>query len=585
MTLNYANNHLHFLKNVLFLQQFRFITSLGKRTIREYSEGGIRFMELSHEVRELCDSFYANTVENNEVYIVKWVFPNGEMPDLSLERALKDRTLADETESAARRMLGNCRLHTDEIMLKVLIYYCGYIRKNSDNYWLRFDLNHYSRIIPTFLEKLLAIPRETNAQRAFYLKVLHNFPPFVAKLREKLEKQAQMYIRMPKEGCRLVIRSLEDCEPMLRALDCIPGAQADAGELVEAVHALIDYISGDYLHQAPTAIGMGQYPGGRELYARQVETYISRNIPPEEIHARGYRALADTEAQMLEIAHNLGYTGTLKEIMDQIQADPRYRFSSPEEMQQTMTAYLDQIRPLMPKYFSRMPKADCAVARLDPSAEGTTSWGYYNIPVENPVGVYYYSAAELDKRCQIRTNAVVYHELLPGHHYQMNLVLEDDTLPDILHHHYNTACADGWAEYASGFCRELGLYAPINDFGRLSWDAFLCCRLIVDTGLNALGWTYEQARDFLKAHTMFTDAEIHTELLRYTFGMPAQALSYKWGSLQFNEMRRRAQTELGAGFDLRAFHDAMLEFGAIPLDILEEHFEWYLKQQKERIGQ
>ena len=121
-------------------------------------------MELSHEVRELCDSFYANTVENNEVYIVKWVFPNGEMPDLSLERALKDRTLADETESAARRMLGNCRLHTDEIMLKVLIYYCGYIRKNSDNYWLRFDLNHYYRIIPTFLEKLLALPRETNAQ-------------------------------------------------------------------------------------------------------------------------------------------------------------------------------------------------------------------------------------------------------------------------------------------------------------------------------------------------------------------------------------------------------------------------------------
>ena len=541
-------------------------------------------MKLSQNVLKLCNSFYSNTVENNEVYIVKWVFPNGEMPDLSLERALKDRALADETEKTAREMLENCTLHTDEIMLKVLIYYCGYIRKNSDNYWLRFDLNHYYRIIPTFLEKLLALSRETDAQREMYLKVLHNFPPFVGFLKDKLEKQAKMYIRMPKEGCRLVIQSLQDCEGMLSALDCVPGAAADAQALRSAVHGLIDFIAGDYMHQAPTAIGMGQYPGGKEFYARQVETYISQSIPPEKIQARGYQALAQTEGQMLEIARGIGYTGTLKEIMNQIQADPRCRFSSPEEMQETMTAYLDRIRPLMARYFSRMPKADCAVARLDPAAERTTSWGYYNIPVENPVGVYYYSAAELDKRCQIRTNAVVYHELLPGHHYQMNLVLEDDTLPDILHHHYNTACADGWAEYASGFCRELGLYEPINDFGRLSWDAFLCCRLIVDTGLNALGWTYEQARDFLKEHTMFTDAEIHTELLRYTFGMPAQALSYKWGSLQFNAMRTRTQKELGKGFSLTSFHAALLEFGAIPLDILEEHFEWYLKQEKERIS-
>lgn len=542
-------------------------------------------MELSHEVRNLCDFFYANTVENNEVYIVKWVFPDGQMPDLSLERALKDRSLADQTERTARRMLKTCKLHTDEIVLKVLIYYCGYIRKNSDNYWLRFDLNHYYRIIPTFLEKLLALPRDTQPQRAAYLKVLHNFPPFVAFLQEKLEKQARMYIRMPKEGCRLVIQSLADCEPMLRALDCIPGADADAQALYDAVHTLMDYISGDYLHQAPTAIGMGQYPGGDALYARQIETYISQNIAPEDIQARGYRALAETEAQMLEIARGLGYTGTLKEISDQIQANPRYRFSTPEEIQASMTACLDKIRPLMPKYFSRMPRSDCAVARLDPASEGTTSWGYYNIPVEKPLGIYYYSAAELDKRCQIRTSAVVYHELLPGHHYQMNLVLEDETLPAILRHHYNTACADGWAEYASGFCRELGLYSPIHDFGRLSWDAFLCCRLIVDTGLNALGWTYAQAKDFLKAHTMFTDAEIHTELLRYSFGMPAQALSYKWGSLQFNDMRRRAQKELGDHFDLRSFHDAMVEFGAIPLNILEDHFEWYLRQQKEQIGQ
>ena len=254
-------------------------------------------------------------------------------------------------------------------------------------------------------------------------------------------------------------------------------------------------------------------------------------------------------------------------------------------MQERMTGWLDEIRPLMGDYFSQMPEADCGVARTSIEDEKTSSWGFYHVPVlgENDKGIYYYSAAELDKRCQIRMKAVVYHELLPGHHYQMNLVMEDDTLPDIIHHHYNTAYADGWAEYASGMGRELGLYEPINDYGRLSWDSFLCCRLIIDTGLNALGWTYEQTCDFLREHTMFTDLEMHTELIRYTCAMPAQALAYKWGSRFFVNLRKRAEQELGEAFDIKRYHEAVLAYGAIPLDLLEEHFEWYLEQEKARV--
>ena len=539
-------------------------------------------MQLSPAVRALCDRFYRDTVENNEVYIVKWQFPDGAFPDLSYERAVRDARLADLVEAEAREMLSGAQTHNDEIMLKILIYYCGYIRKNEENYWQRFDLNHYYRLIPTFLEKLLALPVKTAEDRERYGKVLAGFPPFIYAQKEKLMAQARRYIRMPKEGCRMTLRALEDCGGMLARLERFPGLRASADALRAAMADLTAYIGGDYLNQAPTAIGMGQYPGGERFYMNEVDTYISQRLAPAEIQQIGYRALEETEREMLRIARQLGYQGTLKACMDQIMADPRFRFQTPEEMQAAMTRYLDQIRPLMPKYFLRMPKADCAVARLDPASEPTTSWGYYNVPVENPVGIYYYSAYELDRRCQIRTHAVVYHELLPGHHYQMNLVLEDDTLPDIIHHHYNTAFADGWAEYASGFCRELGLYEAEDEFGRLSWDAFLCCRLIVDTGLNALGWTYDEAKALLREHTMFTDAEIHSELLRYAYGMPAQALAYKWGSLRFFEMRRRAQRELGDRFDLRRYHDAMLQFGAIPLDILEEHYEWFLAEEKRR---
>lgn len=540
-------------------------------------------MILSPEVRELTDFFFTHTVENNEVYIVKWTFPDGKFPDLSLERAHRDTFLADQTERKARALLEKCTSHEDEIILKVLIYYCGYIRKNEENYWLRFDLNHSYRTIPTFLEKLLDLPCKTLKDMQHYLTVLENFTPFVQFLHNKLKEQEQRYIRMPKDGCRLVVRSLDDCEEMLDACVRFEDTILPAQRLKEAIHALRDYIAGDYTRNAPEVLGMGQYPGGADLYARQVETYISCNATPEEIQEIGRKALADTEEQMLAIARSLGHTGTLKEFKEQVQNDPQFRFSTPEEMQEVMTGYLDKIRPLMPQYFGRMPKADCAVARLDPASEATSSWGYYNVPNEKPIGVYYYSAAELDKRCQIRTNAVVYHELLPGHHYQMNLVLEDDTVPEIIRHHYNTAYADGWAEYASGFCRELGLYTPYNEFGRLSWDSFLCCRLLVDTGLNALGWTQQEAVDFLKEHTMFTDAEIYTELVRYTIGMPAQALAYKWGSLKFAEFRRRAQEELGDRFDLKDYHDALLQFGAIPLDILEDHLNWYIAQRKAEV--
>ena len=543
-------------------------------------------MHISPEIRKMADEFFANTVENNEVMLVKWDFSNGEFPDLTLERAKADYELADKTEAEVDALLAQGGLtHEDEMILKILGHYCGYIRKNYLNWWQRFDLNNIYRVIPTLFEKMVALPIDTDGQRALYLKVLNDFAPFVGFLHGKLEGQAARYIRMPKMCCDLALNTLEAAYAELPRANRFPGCEPGYAALVESIDALLNYIRGDYYDLAPTAIGIGQFPGGAELYAREIDTYISCNESPENIQKRGYEELARTEAEMLEIARGLGYEGDFMDVMRQIQADPRYLFKTPEEMQERMTGWLDEIRPLMGTYFSQMPKADCGVARTSLEDEKTSSWGFYHVPVpgENDKGIYYYSAAELDKRCQIRMKAVVYHELLPGHHYQMNLVMEDDTLPDIIHHHYNTAYADGWAEYASGMGRELKLYEPINDYGRLSWDSFLCCRLIIDTGLNALGWTYDQARAFLLEHTMFTDLEIHTELVRYTCGMPAQALAYKWGSRFFVNLRERAERALGDGFDIKRYHEAILAYGAIPLDLLEDHFEWYLEQEKARM--
>ena len=537
-------------------------------------------MIISPEVLALSDSFFRDTVENNEVFIVKWTFPEAAFPDLSLGRAERDYRLAEKTLETARGMRSKGVSHNDEMVLRILESYCGYIQKNYLNWWLRFDLNHCYRTLPTMADKLVSLPVATPADRDFYLEVLSNFAPFVHDALQKMQDQAKRYVRLPKRGVRLALSALRTARDTLAGADRFDGCATPLGAVMSALGELEAWLEHDYLPQCPDAIGMGQYPGGAEMYMREVDTYISCAEDPAKIMQVGLDELARTEGEMLSIAREMGYEGTLREVMDRIDADPAYRFSTPEEMQQTLTGYLNDMRPHMARYFSRMPKADCAVARINPADEATSSWGYYNVPVDSDVGVYYYSAAELDKRSQIRMNAVVLHELLPGHHYQMNLVLEDETLPEIVHHHYNTAYADGWAEYASGLGRELGIYGPIQDFGRLSWDSFLCCRLVVDTGLNALGWTFDDARQFLREHTMFTDFEISTELLRYTCGMPAQALAYKWGSLHFNRMRRRAEEALGDAFDIRRYHDEVLAFGAIPLDVLEHHFQWYLANER-----
>ncbi len=540
-------------------------------------------MDITPSIKQLADDFYRRTTENNEVYFVKWSFPDNTLPDISLEKAEQDYQLAQKTLKTVHGLLSQPQSHTDEMILLLLEYYCHYIEKNYLNYWHKFDLNHYTCPLPDLYRKILGMNVRTPKEKERFLDIFRKFPDYIRAMHRKLVEQSKLYIRMPVAACEIVLTTIDSyLEMNEEAGTRCDGAVPIAEEAAQVFAELVDYLKTEYIPHAPQTLGMGQYPGGYEMYRRQMDTYISCDATPEEVHAAGFRALEETKSKMRDIMKQVGFTGTLEEFTRSVQDDPRFKFKTPEEMQETLTGYLNQIRPILPKYFNRMPKADCAVRRIDPKREATTSWGYYNVPVEEPIGVYYYSAAELDKRCQVRANAVIYHELLPGHHYQMNLVMEDDTLPDIIHHHYNTACADGWAEYASGFCREIGLYSPYNDFGRLCWDAFLCCRLIVDTGLNALGWTYEQAEAFLLEHTMFTQAEVYTELLRYTVGFPAQALSYKWGSMKFFGFREKAEKELGEKFDIKEFHDVMLEYGSIPLNLVEHHFNWWLENAKRK---
>lgn len=203
------------------------------------------------------------------------------------------------------------------------------------------------------------------------------------------------------------------------------------------------------------------------------------------------------------------------------------------------------------------------------------TYGYYQRPTaSDPRGYYLFNGSQLDQRSLLNAAALSYHELVPGHHFQISLALENAALPRFRRNALYTAFTEGWGEYASDLAGEMGMYTdPYDRAGRLSMDLFLSTRLVVDTGMNALGWSRDRAMQYMRDHTFESDAQIATETLRYSSDIPGQALAYKMGSRTIRELRERTRTRLGAGFDVRRFHDAVLGHGAMPLGVLERHLE------------
>ena len=207
------------------------------------------------------------------------------------------------------------------------------------------------------------------------------------------------------------------------------------------------------------------------------------------------------------------------------------------------------------------------------------SYGYYEAPTASkPTGRYRYNGSSLDTRSQLSAAALIYHELVPGHHFHLARQYENTELPIIRRVAIdNSAFNEGWAEYASGLAGEMGLYDDVYDlYGRLMHERFIAQRLVTDTGLNAFGWTLERAGEFMRANTLESPTQIATETLRYSTDLPAQALAYRMGYLKFKELRERAQHRLGARFDIRDFHEATLREGALPLKVLERHIDRFI---------
>ena len=330
-------------------------------------------------------------------------------------------------------------------------------------------------------------------------------------------------------------------------------------------------------------VGISALPQGKEYYAFLVRQQTTTDRTPEEIHQLGLREVARIRAEMEAVAKKTGFASREAMIAD-MRTNPKYFAKTPEELMGAAALMAKTIDGKMPTLFTKLPRLPYGVKPIPlEAAEGNTT-AYYQpgSPDAGLAGNYYVNTTHLDQRPLWELPALTVHEAVPGHHMQIATQQEMDMPAWRKYGTFFTAFVEGWGLYSERLGIEMGLYdTPQKDMGRLSYEMWRASRLVVDTGLHSKGWTKAQAVAFMKDNTALTDKNIDSEVNRY-ISNPGQALAYKLGELKIRELRARAEKELGAKFDLRRFHDAVIGQGAMPLDALEAQINGWIASEKAR---
>jgi uncharacterized protein (DUF885 family) len=345
--------------------------------------------------------------------------------------------------------------------------------------------------------------------------------------------------------------------------------------------ALLAYVEEEYLPIARSSVGLSELPRGRDVYAALAALHTTLDTPPEEIHRIGLREVERLRGEMDRVRRRMNFEGPLAEFLDHVRTAPEFRAPSAEALLQRYAATLERAKEQMPRLFGRLPRADCVMKEIEPFRAASAPMAFYNPPPEDASrpAYFYINTYAPNERNLFALEALTYHEAVPGHHLQIALARELTDLPAFRRYTSFTAFIEGWALYAEQLMAEVGAYQdPVQEFGRYNFDIWRACRLVVDTGIHAMGWSRQRAIDFMTANSAFSTLDIENEIDRY-ITWPGQALAYKLGELKILDLRGGAEQRLGERFDVRAFHDALLEGGALPLDVLERRIEAWIAAQ------
>ncbi|MBC7604285.1 MAG: DUF885 domain-containing protein, partial [Ramlibacter sp.] len=347
-------------------------------------------------------------------------------------------------------------------------------------------------------------------------------------------------------------------------------------DIFPAMRKLRAFVVDEYAKRAPPSGALSNYPEGTKVYEMLVRSSTTTRLSAAQIHAIGLREMATIRAEMDGIQKQVKFEGSFDKFIEYLNTDPKFFHNSPEALLEGYRAIAKRIDPELPKLFAELPRAPYGV-RAMPDYRGPDSAEYYNGPALDGTrpGWFNANAAGWRTRPTWRMATLTAHEAVPGHHLQIARAVELKALPAFRRSSGYVAYSEGWAVYAETLGRSIGLYEnPYDLFGHLQWRALRAGRLVVDTGMHSMGWSRQQAIDYMVTQTGMDRGFVTSEVDRYV-SRPGQALGYMVGALKIEELRDKSKAKLGAKFDLRRFHNAVLDNGALPLDVLEDVIdEW-----------
>jgi uncharacterized protein (DUF885 family) len=545
----------------------------------------------------------------------------GELDDMSREASARQlawmaASVAEMQSGFDRDALGDdARLSWD--LLEYMLESARDADRFSDHQYPFEQMGGAQAFLPTFLINFHKV--ETEADYTAYVARLREVPRAFGQLMDRVKRSAGLGIRPPRfahEGVIDQAGKVVTGAPFTDGADSALWADAQAkadtlvkagtidaarGEalkaearaaLLEAVQPayadVIAWYTADLPNAAVNPSGVGTtHPNGEAFYAQRLRASTTTDMTPDQVHQLGLQEVARLRGEMEALKDRVGFEGDLKAFFNFIATDPRFKYPNTDEGRQgyidDATAAIERIKKELPNYFGLLPKADLVVKRVEAFREqaGAAQHYYPSTPDGSRPGVYYAHLSDMNAMPKPELEVIAYHEGLPGHHMQIAIAQELQGVPEFRKQARFTVYSEGWGLYSEWLAREMpGTYAdPYSEYGRLTSEMWRAIRLVVDTGIHAKGWTEQQAVAYMKENSSIPEQAIQAEIRRY-ITWPGQATSYKIGMIRIQQLRAKAEAELGDDFDIRGFHDVVLGGGAMPLTLLERRVEQWIESEK-----
>jgi len=560
------------------------------------------------------ESLESRLAAQNALFVEQYEFDLKTLPETATQYGdhryndrLNDRSLAaaNNAHDADQRFLarlvaidmagfGEQDRLSHQVMQRVL-------QQRIDNYRFRefeMPVNQMDGVQLQLADLPLAVPLDSVQGYEDYIARLHQVPLAFEQTRQVLRagmKDHLMPVRFLLEKIPAQCQGIIEADPFLQPAASFPDSigPADRDRLTKAINEAVnnevlpayrdfaDFIATEYAPDGRTVLSVSALPGGESRYLNNIRFHTTvTNMTPAQIHALGQREMERIESEMLALARAQGFAD-LESFRDSLHSNPKYVPVSSQQIVDDYAHYIAQMRPKLPELFGLLPDSPVTVEAMPPFQSAAPTHYNQGTPDGTRPGRVVVATSDFSERSLIDDESIAYHEGIPGHHLQISIAQQLTELPQFRRHLGNSGYVEGWALYAEQLGKEVGFYQdPGSDYGRLSSELFRAVRLVVDTGLHSMGWSRERVVEIFRQSHAVDEPTVQSETDRY-IAWPGQALSYKLGQLEFRELRERARRELGARFDIRAFHDEMLNAGVLPLDLLEERTNRWIEAQKQ----